>query len=146
MLYIYIYIYISSSSSCHAISTNIPDPLSPHLPIVRCFRQILKVTSRISTELLYVGSNWTSCLCSSMWRGPREYVNHELIPTYQVVSRVSSSSNFDSFRDGLLVGLYLLLCGVLSPGLVQYCSQHSRVIAVKLFLHPFSQCPCGASI
>ena len=31
-----------------------------------------------------------------------------------------------------------LLCGVLSPGLVQYCSQHSCVIAIKLFLHTFS--------
>ena len=27
--------------------------------------------------------------------------------------------------------------GVLPPGLVQYCSQHSCVIAVKLFLQPF---------
>ena len=30
-IYIYIYIYISS---CHAASTDIPDPLSPLLPIV----------------------------------------------------------------------------------------------------------------
>ena len=29
-------------------------------------------------------------------------------------------------------------CGVLPPGPVQYCLQHSRVIAVKLFLQPFS--------
>ena len=32
--YIYIYIYISSSSSYRAGSTDIPDPLSPLLPIV----------------------------------------------------------------------------------------------------------------
>ena len=32
----------------------------------------------------------------------------------------------------------LLLCGVLPPGLVQYCLQHSCVVAVKLFLHTFS--------
>ena len=44
----------------HAISTDIPDPLSPQLPIVPCFRQILRATSRIGTELLYVGLNWTS--------------------------------------------------------------------------------------
>ena len=36
--------------------------------------------------------------------------------------------------------------GVLPPGLVQNCSQHSCVVAVKLFLHPFSQRPCSASI
>ena len=29
---------------------------------------------------------------------------------------------------------------------IQNCSQHSCVVAVKLFLHPFSQCPCRTSI
>ena len=33
----------SSSSSCHAISTDIPDPLSPPLHIVDCFQQVLTV-------------------------------------------------------------------------------------------------------
>ena len=51
--------------------------------------------------------------------------------------RMSGSSNFDSFRDGWLVTVQQLLCGVLPPGLVQYCSQHSCVIAVKFFLHTF---------
>ena len=55
----------SSSSSCRTISTDISDPLSPYLPIVHCFRE---ATSRIGTELLYVGSSWTSYLCSAMWR------------------------------------------------------------------------------
>ena len=50
----------------HAISTDIPDPLSPPILIVHCFRQVFRVTSRIGTELLYVGSCWSSCLCSSM--------------------------------------------------------------------------------
>ena len=96
-IYIYIYIYISS---CHDISTDIPDPLSPHLPIVHCFRQILRATFRIGTELLYVGSSWLSFLCSSIWRRPQEYITHEFIPTSPAVSHVSGSSNFDSFRDG----------------------------------------------
>ena len=56
----------SSSSSCRAISTDIPNPLSPLLPIVHCFRLVFRDTSLISTELLYAGSNWSSCLCSSM--------------------------------------------------------------------------------
>ena len=46
-IYIYIYIYIS----CHAISTDIPDPLWPLFRIVHYSRQILRATSRISTEL-----------------------------------------------------------------------------------------------
>ena len=48
-IYIYIYIYISSSSSCRAGSTDIPDPLSPLLPIVHRPRQVLRTTSRILT-------------------------------------------------------------------------------------------------
>ncbi len=43
------------------------------------------------------------------------------------------SSNFYSFRDGWLVAVELLLCGVLPGGRTQYCSQHFDVVAVKLF-------------
>ena len=68
--------------------------ISPYRPLLTAD------TSRIGTELLYVGSNWTSCLCSSMWRDLQEYITHELVPTSPVVSRVSGSSNFDSFCDG----------------------------------------------
>ena len=42
------------SSSCHAISMDIPDSLSPPLPIVHCFWQVFRATSHIGTELLYV--------------------------------------------------------------------------------------------
>ena len=35
-----LYIYISSSSSCHAGSTDIPDPLSPLFPIVHRLRKV----------------------------------------------------------------------------------------------------------
>ena len=59
-----------STSSCHAISTDISDPLSPLLPIVHRFRQVLMATPRILTELLYVGPSWSPCFCSAMWRGP----------------------------------------------------------------------------
>ena len=83
-----------------AIIMDIPDRLSPHLHIVHCFRRILRAISRIGTGLLYVGSNWTSCLCSSMWRGPQEYTTRDLVPTSPAGSHVSGSSNFDSFRDG----------------------------------------------
>ena len=59
----------SSSSSCGVTSTNIPDPLSPPLPIVHRFWQILRSTSRILSELLHVGSSWSPCFCSAIWWG-----------------------------------------------------------------------------
>ena len=89
-LSIYIYIYISS---CHAINTEIPDPLSPPLFIVHHFRQVFRVTTCIYTELLYVGLSWLSCLCSAMWRGPQEYITYDLVPTSPAMSCMSGSSN-----------------------------------------------------
>ena len=91
----------SSSSSCCTISMDIPDPLLPPFSIVHCFWQVLSTTSHISIELLYVGSSWSSCLCSSMWRSPQEYITYEFILTSPAVSRVSGSSNLDNFHDGL---------------------------------------------
>ena len=38
---------ISSSSSCRAASMNIPDPLSPLLPIIYRFWQVFRATSHI---------------------------------------------------------------------------------------------------
>ena len=35
-----------------------------------------------------------------MWRGPQEYIAYEFVPTSSAMSRMSGSSNFDSFRDG----------------------------------------------
>ena len=57
----------SSSSSCHAASIDIPDPLSPLLPIVHRFWKIFRSTSCILTELLYVCSSWPSYFCSAIW-------------------------------------------------------------------------------
>ena len=48
-IYIYIYIYISSSPSCHAAGIDIPDPLSPFLPIVHRLWQVFRASSRILT-------------------------------------------------------------------------------------------------
>ena len=61
-------------------------------------------------------------------------------------SRMSGSSNFDSFRNGWWVAVQLLLCWVLPPGLVQYCSHYSCLVAVKLFFYMFSERQCTASI
>ena len=78
-----------SSSSCCTISTDIPDPFSPPLPIVHFFWQFLRTTSRIGIELLNVGSSWSSCLCSATRRGPQEYITYELIPNSPAVSHMS---------------------------------------------------------
>ena len=39
----------SSSSSCRAASADIPDPLSPLLPIIHRLRQVFMVTSCVLT-------------------------------------------------------------------------------------------------
>ena len=78
-MHVKIYCIYKVSSSCCTISMDIPDPLSPLLPIVHCFWQAFRTTSRIYTELLYVGLSWLSCLCSVMQRGPQEYITYELI-------------------------------------------------------------------
>ena len=89
----------SSSSSCRFISMDISDPLPSSLPIVHCFWLVFRATSGICTELFYVCSGWTFCLCSSLWRDPQEYITYELVPTSPAVSCMHGWSNFDSFRD-----------------------------------------------
>ena len=49
-----------------AISTDIPDPFSSLFSIIHFFRQVFRASSRISIELLYVGSSWSFCLCSAI--------------------------------------------------------------------------------
>ena len=58
-----------SSSSRRAASTDIPDPLSPRLPIIHRLRQVFRVTSSIITELLYVCSSRSSCFGLAMCGG-----------------------------------------------------------------------------
>ena len=45
-------------------------------------------------------SEWSSCLCSSMWWGSQEYVAYEFVLTSPAVSCMSGSSNLVSFHDG----------------------------------------------
>ena len=70
-IYLSIYLFSSSSSSCCAASTDIPDPLSPLLPIVHRLWQVFRATFRILTSLLlYVCSSWSSCFCSPIYGDP----------------------------------------------------------------------------
>ena len=68
--------------------------------IVHCSQEAFQATFCIGIELLYIGPCWSSCLCSSMWRGPQEYITYEFVLTSPTVSRVFGSSNLDSFPDG----------------------------------------------
>ena len=95
----------SWSSSCRAVSTDIPDPLSPLLPIVHRLWQVFRATSRILTELLYVCSSWSSYICSATCGGSIGVDAYELVLASPAVSCMSSSSNLDSFRDGRQVAV-----------------------------------------
>ena len=77
-----------------------PDPLPPSFSIVHRFQEVFKATTCIGTELLYVGSSWSSFLSSFIWRGPLEYVTYEFFLTSLALSCMSGSSKEDSFRDG----------------------------------------------
>ena len=123
-----------------------PRSLSPLLPIVHRLWPIFRATSRILTQLLNVCSSWSSCFCPAICGGPQEYITYELVFASPAVSCMSCLFNLDSFSDGRQVAVQLVPCRVLPPGLVQYCSQHSCVIAVQLLLQPFSQRPGSASI
>ena len=104
VIYIYIHThahtYTPSSLSCRTANMDLPDSLSPPVSIVHCSREVFQTTSCIGTELLYRGSSWLSNLCSSMWRGPWEYVAYEFVLTSPAVFCMSGSSNLDSFHDG----------------------------------------------
>ena len=100
-------LYSSSLLSCRATSTDIPDHLLPLHPIVHHFWQVLRATSCISTERLYVGLSWSPCFCSAVWGGPWENITYELVLASPAVSCMFGSSNFDSFCDG---GRWLFSC------------------------------------
>ena len=68
-----------SSSSCCVTSTDLTDPFLPSIFINHHSWLVFKATSCISTELLYIDSSWSSCLCFSMWRSPQEYVTYEFL-------------------------------------------------------------------
>ena len=87
------------SSSCRVGSMDLPDSLSPPVSIVYCSWEVFKSISCTGTEQFYIGSSWSCCLFSSFWRGPGVYDAYEFVLTSPVVSRMSSSSNLDSFRD-----------------------------------------------
>ena len=57
------------------------NPLLPPVSIVHHSREVFEATTCLGTELLYIGSSWSSCLSSSMWRVPQEYVTNVFVLT-----------------------------------------------------------------
>ena len=77
----------SSSSSCCASSTDLPDPLSPPVSIV--YQHPVGFVGYIlyrDRAVEYIVFSWSSCLCSFMWSGPREYVAYKFVHTSPTVS------------------------------------------------------------
>ena len=119
---IYIYIYIPSSSSCVA-STDIPDPLSPLLPIIHRLWQVFRATSRIPISLLYVCSRWSSCFCLAILNRSTSLMSSSLL--LQQCPACLVRLTWIGFVMGGRWPYSWCLVGVLPPGLVQYCTQHS---------------------
>ena len=124
-LYICIHIYICTyicmykymSSSCRAASMDLPDSLLPPISFVHPS----PATSCIGTELLYIGSSWSSNLCLSTRKGSHEYIFMSSSLLLQQCSACLVCLALIVFHDGWLVAIQLLFCGVLPPGLFQYC-------------------------
>ena len=106
--------------SCH--QHRYPGPLSPPFPI--------------RSSGLHSASSQSYCMSVRAGRlafvWPCEGVHRitSLMSSFLLLQRcpcMSGSSNYNSFRDGLLVAVRLLLCGVLHPGIIQYCLQQKAV-------------------
>ena len=124
---IHTYIHTYIVSSCCTASTDLLDPLTPPVSIAHRFREVFQAISCIVTELLYICSSRLSCLCSSMWRDPREYIAYEFILTFPAVSRMSGSSHLDTFRDdhtaAVLWGVTSKTCSIQLAAFLCNCRQ-----------------------
>ena len=118
-----------SSSSCRAASMDIPDPLSPLLPIVHRVWQVFRATSRIP----HIAAGCIFELVVLLL--PRPYVG-----VHRSTSLMNSSLLLQQWPACLVRLTWIVFmmggrwsyswCRVLPPGFVQYCSQHFCVIAV----------------
>ena len=133
---------------------DLPDSLSPPISIVHRSREVFQAITCIGTELLDVGSSWSSCLCSSMWRGPLEYIAYEFVLTSPAVTRMSGSSKLDSFVMGgrwpyncCFVGCCLQDLFHIARSILAFLPSSFfsiRLISVHV-LHPYSSMDTNAS-
>ena len=126
-IYIYIYIYIY-----HYVA--LPPRISLTLSLQPSLSSITPGRSSrlypVSTELLYIGSSWSSCLCSSMWRCPLEYIAYEFVLTSPAMSCMSGSSNLEfswwvigDRTTAVLWGVASRICSILFAAFLCNCCQ-----------------------
>ena len=107
---------------------DISDPLLPPIPIIHYFWQVSHATFSICTELLYVraGHPAFACPCEGVHRSTS-------LTSLSLLLQQCPACLVHLILIVFVTGGRWLFCGVLSPGLVQYCLQHSCIIAVKFF-------------
>ena len=71
--------------------------LPPPVSIVHCSWEVFQATSCISTKLMYIGSSWSYNFCVSIFTGPQEYIDYELILTSPAVFYMPGLSYLDIF-------------------------------------------------
>ena len=134
--YIYIYIYIHHHHVAPPAQISLTLSCHPFLSSITLGRSS-KATSCISTELLYIGSSWSSGLCLSMWKGPQEYefvltspaVSHMSWIVFMIVGRWANSKYF--------VGCCLQACSILLTAFL--CNSFFSIHLVSVHeVHPYS--------
>ena len=108
--------------------------LSPPLPIVHCFHRVFRATSRIYTKLLFEMVVLPLLVHVKVQRSTLFMSSTLLLRQYPACL----------VRIILIVfvigGLWPYICcfvGCCPPGILNYCSLHSCVVTVKVFLHLF---------
>ena len=76
---------------------------------------------------------WSAKTGTSMRRDPLMNITDDLVLAFQAVSYVFCSSFLNGSRDRRLVAGQQLLCEVLFPEFVQYCSYHICAVPISFF-------------
>ena len=122
---------LSSSSSCRAASADIPDPISPPLPIIHRFWLVFRATSRIPhIAPVCMFEKVVQLLPGHMWWGHRSTSLMSSSLLLQQCPACLVRLTWIVFVIGGNWPYSWCLVGCCRQGLVQYCSQHSCVIAV----------------
>ena len=129
IFFYFVIIYNYLSSSCRAASTDILAPLSPLFLIIHRLWKVFRATSRISS---YSCCMYVQVGCPAFaWPHARVHRSTSLMSSSLLLQQCPACLvHLTCFHDGRQVAVLLVPCGVLPPGLVQYCSQHSCVIAI----------------
>ena len=90
----------SPLSSNHVDNGVFSYPLSPSVPIVHCFCQVLKTASSVCTELIHVSPNCLTSPGRPCVRIPKGTSLYEFVLTSPAVPQMSCLSYLNCLRDG----------------------------------------------